>query len=93
MKKANKEQKQISIQVNGPMLEVLVHCTTEAQTIKKLKELKNLINPPREKVISRVRVRWKMKSRVDYIEPQGKIPGKHHFQIIHNHPNHPLNFK
>lgn len=65
MKKVNKEQKQISIQVNGPMLEVLVHCTTEAQTIKKLKELKNLINPP----------------------------GKHHFQIIYNHPNHPLNFK
>lgn len=94
MKKCQKQPAQkLSIQVEGPMLDVLIHCKSEAQTIKKLKELKKLVNPPREKVVSRIRVRWKIKSYTEYIEPQGKIPGKHHFQIIHNHPNHPLNLK
>jgi hypothetical protein len=92
MKKSqNLLAQKLSIQVEGPMLDVLIHCKSEAQTIKKLKELKNLVNPPREKVVSRMRIRWKMKSYTEYIEPKGKIPGKHHFQIIHNHPNHPLN--
>jgi hypothetical protein len=82
----------ISIEAQGPMLDIVVHCTTEAQVIKKLKELKNLVNPPRTKVVQSYRERWTTKKRTYYVDHSvGKIQGKHTFTIIHNHPQHPTN--
>ena len=36
-------QTPLSIKATGPMLDVLIHCKTEAQLIKKLKELKESV--------------------------------------------------
>lgn len=43
MKKSqNLLTQKLSIQVEGPMLDVLIHCKSEAQTIKKLKRTQKL---------------------------------------------------
>lgn len=82
----------ISIEAQGPMLDIVVHCTTEAQVVKKLKELKNLVNPPRTRIVKTYRTRWSIKRSAYYVDNAvGKIQGKHKFTIIHNHPQHPTN--
>ena len=86
-------QTPLSIKATGPMLDVLIHCKTEAQLIKKLKELKKLVNPPREKIVHRKKYLWKTVTHYEYISPIGKIEGKHTFEILHNHPEHPLTLK
>ena len=86
-------QTPLSIKATGPMLDVLIHCKTEAQLIKKLKELKKLVNPPSSKVTETYRMRWATKKRTYYAPTPGKIEGKHRFEILHNHPEHPLTIK
>jgi len=82
----------ISIEAQGPMLDLVVHCTTEAEVVRKLKELKKLVNPPRTKIVETYTRRWTRKRSVYYIDNAvGKIQGKHKFTIIHNHPQHPTN--
>lgn len=88
--RSKKPQVSISIKATGPMLDVVVHCLTETEVIKKLKELKKLVNPPREKVVTYQRYSWTKKRSVEYTTPIGKIEGKHKFEIIHQHPEHPL---
>lgn len=93
MAKLGKTERQIlSIKAQGPMLDVLIHCKTETQTIKKLKELKNLVSPPKKKIVDYYKTKWQTKRSVYYVDNTlGKINGKHHFEIIHNHPQHPFN--
>jgi hypothetical protein len=90
MAKSKTPQVLLTIKATGPMLDVVVHCRTEKEVIKKLKEFKKLVTPTTEKVVTYQRVRWTRKRVVQFVPIPGKLEGKHLFEIIHKHPEHPL---